>query len=92
MAASASALSAQLEAHTTLIKSTSNRSERLVERLVSPEDFVAAYAYDHAEEELLWIAAELEDAARRLRGLVGHTVTGEARKQQLDALITSSGR
>jgi hypothetical protein len=92
MAASASALSAQLDSHNVGIKGSVARAERLVERLISPEDGTAAYAYDHAEEELLWIAAELEYAAKRVRGLVAYTVTGEKRAEQDKALASSVQR
>lgn len=86
MAASASALSETILTRVEEIKNVNARAELLAQRLVDDGDFTAAYAYDHAEEELEWIAAELDAAARRLRFLKAYTATGEARGKQLDEL------
>lgn len=86
MVASASALAETILARIEESKNANARAELLAQRLLDEGSFTAAYAYDHAEEELEWIAAELDEAARRLRSLKAYTITGEARGQQLEVL------
>lgn len=64
---------------------------RLAARLTSETDALTpAYAYDHAEEELLWAAEALEEVARAVRSLTAHTVTGAVRERILDQLIAEA--
>ena len=81
MAATPALLASVIAQRATDTETVSLKLKQLSERLTSEEPTItAAYAYDHCEEELIWIAEALEELAKQAGSLTAYTATGQKRQ------------